>query len=74
MDEESNKMINQERFKKLGFKPQKEIYCNKLLPYADEIDDESQKSLQIIKENLYKAVAMRELKPGIGISVSKLLV
>lgn len=37
--------------------PQKEIYCNKYLPYADQLDDESQKMLTELKEGLAKAVA-----------------
>lgn len=62
------------RFKKLGFVPQKEIYCNKYLPYADQLDDESQKMLTELKEGLAKAVATREMTPGVGIATSRLLV
>lgn len=62
------------RYKKLGFVPQKEIYCNKYLPYADQLDDESQKMLTELKEGLAKAVALREMTPGVGMATSRLLV
>lgn len=62
------------RFKKLGFVPQKEIYCNKYLPYAEQLDDESQKMLTELKEGLAKAVALREMTPGVGMATSRLLV
>lgn len=69
---EPNKNKNEERWKALGFKPQKELFCNKYLPYADQLDDESTKFLASIKENLAKAVAMREMNPGIGIYATRL--
>lgn len=62
------------RLKKLGFLPQKEIYCNKYLPYADQLDDESQQMLTELKEGLAKAVALREMTPGVGMATSRLLV
>ncbi|XP_078590168.1 proteasome activator complex subunit 4-like isoform X2 [Branchiostoma floridae x Branchiostoma japonicum] len=55
-------MANREQ--KLGFLPQKEIVYNKLLPYADCLDSESNEFLSEIKSNLGRAVALRELKPG----------
>lgn len=64
---------NELRWQKLGFKPQREIFCNKYLPYAEVLDDESQELLRRVKENLAKAVAMREMNPGIGIYASRLL-
>lgn len=64
----------QARYKKLGFYPQKEIYCNKYLPYADLLDDESQKMLTELKEGLAKAVALREMTPAVGMAISRLLV
>lgn len=70
---ESTMTKNELRWKKLGFRPQREIYCNKFLPYADQLDDESQELLTKIKENLVKAVALREMNPGIGIYASRLL-
>ncbi|XP_012258033.2 proteasome activator complex subunit 4B-like [Athalia rosae] len=51
----------------LGFKTQKEIFCNKLLPYADEIDDESQLWLAEIKANLGRAVLLREIRPACSV-------
>lgn len=54
------------RMAKLGFKPQKEIWCNKLLPYADIIDDESTKMLNEIKIILGRSVACSDLD---GVSV-----
>lgn len=56
----------------LGFKPQKENVYNKLLPYSEELDKESLLMLKSIKENLSKAVIMRELRPGCGIWVARL--
>lgn len=66
--------FQQARYKKLGFHPQKEIFCNKYLPYADQLDDESQKMLTELKEGLAKAVALREMTPAVGIAISRLLV
>lgn len=66
--------FQQARYKKLGFVPQKEIFCNKYLPYADQLDDESQKMLTELKEGLAKAVALREMTPAVGIAISRLLV
>lgn len=53
------------RIAKLGYLPQKEDKYNKYLPYADLIDEESEIMLTEIKENLYKAIAIREMSPGI---------
>lgn len=55
------------RSQKLGFKPQREIVYNKLLPYAAELDEESQQMLNEIKTNLGLSVMMREMRPGCGI-------
>ncbi|XP_012226473.1 proteasome activator complex subunit 4B-like [Linepithema humile] len=46
----------------LGFRPQKELVYNKLLPYADEFDVEARKWLAEIKGNLGYAVMLREIK------------
>ncbi|XP_053680435.1 proteasome activator complex subunit 4B-like [Anopheles nili] len=79
MDDESNDSIEQcrpkrnERFEKLGFKPQKELFCNKFLPYADKLDDESQANLEKIKNSLGKAVAMREMGPVVMMSIKNLV-
>ncbi|EFN87710.1 proteasome activator complex subunit 4B [Harpegnathos saltator] len=56
----------------LGFRPQKEIVYNKFLPYADEIDAESQIMFAEIKENLGRAVMLREIKPGCCLWSSRL--
>uniref|UniRef100_A0A8C5A3D9 Proteasome activator subunit 4 n=1 Tax=Gadus morhua TaxID=8049 RepID=A0A8C5A3D9_GADMO len=49
----------------LGFVPQKDIVYNKLLPYADKLDSESNDILAKIKGNLSRAVQLRELWPGV---------
>lgn len=56
----------------LGFRPQKELVYNKLLPYADELDAESQMLLTEIKENLGRAVMLREIRPGCVLWSNKL--
>lgn len=77
MDEEAledrKKVYLKGRFERLGFYPQKEIYCNFDLPYAEKLDDESQALLTSIKDNLAKAVAIREMKPSIEFYFNKLL-
>ncbi|XP_070577632.1 proteasome activator complex subunit 4-like isoform X2 [Ptychodera flava] len=54
-----------DREAELGFVPQKEIPYNKLLPYADKIDEESTRLLADIKANLGRAIQLRELRPGV---------
>ncbi|KAJ7987499.1 hypothetical protein DPEC_G00327130 [Dallia pectoralis] len=49
----------------LGFVPQKDIVYNKLLPYADKLDEESNDILSEIKGNLGRAVQLREIWPGV---------
>uniref|UniRef100_A0A3B4TTH7 Proteasome activator subunit 4 n=1 Tax=Seriola dumerili TaxID=41447 RepID=A0A3B4TTH7_SERDU len=49
----------------LGFVPQKDIVYNKLLPYADRLDGESNDILGKIKGNLARAVQLREIWPGV---------
>uniref|UniRef100_A0A3B3B675 Proteasome activator subunit 4a n=1 Tax=Oryzias melastigma TaxID=30732 RepID=A0A3B3B675_ORYME len=49
----------------LGFVSQKDIVYNKLLPYADKLDDESNDILSKIKGNLGRAVQLREIWPGV---------
>uniref|UniRef100_A0A336KJE2 CSON009560 protein n=1 Tax=Culicoides sonorensis TaxID=179676 RepID=A0A336KJE2_CULSO len=72
MTEPFKSKYSEERRKQLGFKPQKELFCNKYLPYADQLDEESNRFLASIKENFAKAVAMREMNPGIGIYATRL--
>uniref|UniRef100_A0A182SA61 Uncharacterized protein n=1 Tax=Anopheles maculatus TaxID=74869 RepID=A0A182SA61_9DIPT len=79
VDEESSDGLEQsrpkrnERHEKLGFKPQKELFCNKFLPYADKLDDESQANLESIKNNLGKVVAMREMGPAVMMCIRNLV-
>lgn len=68
MDEEAEKT----RFEKLGFIPQKENVYNKLLPYGDQLDEESTKLFTDIKTNLVKAVLAREMRPGCALWTSRL--
>uniref|UniRef100_A0A3Q0SVQ3 Proteasome activator subunit 4 n=1 Tax=Amphilophus citrinellus TaxID=61819 RepID=A0A3Q0SVQ3_AMPCI len=49
----------------LDFVPQKDIVYNKLLPYADRLDAESNDILSKIKGNLGLAVQLREIWPGV---------
>lgn len=49
----------------LGFKPQKQIVYNRLLPYKDKLDEESNKFLSEIKYSLGRAVVFKETSPGI---------
>ncbi|KAK1171117.1 proteasome activator complex subunit 4-like [Acipenser oxyrinchus oxyrinchus] len=57
--------MNTDEFRRLGFVPQKEIVYNKLLPYSDKLDEESNEILAKIKANLGRAVQLRELWPGV---------
>ena len=54
----------EEREEKLGFKPQKEIPYNALLPYADKLDAESSDQLAHVKANLARVVQLRDIKVG----------
>jgi len=53
-----------ERENALGFKPQKEIPYNALLPYSDKLDAESNDQLSQIKSNLPRVVQLRDIKIG----------
>ncbi len=53
------------RIEVLGFKPQQETVYSKLLPYSEQLDDESNKFLAEVKGNLTRAVQLRELRPGV---------
>lgn len=72
MAEEITESSETERIKKLGFIPQNENVYNKLLPYADELDEESNKLLLDIKTNLIKSVLAREMRPGCALWTSRL--
>ncbi|CAH0594191.1 unnamed protein product [Chrysodeixis includens] len=62
-----------ERIQALGFKPQKEILTNHILPYAAELDGESTRFLEQVKLNLARAVMLREMKPACGVWSSRLM-
>ncbi|KAM3962486.1 LOW QUALITY PROTEIN: proteasome activator complex subunit 4 [Aphomia sociella] len=73
-DDECELMItNPERVEALGFKPQKEIFINYLLPYVDELDEESQNFLEQVKTSFAKAIMLREMKPACGVWSSRLM-
>ncbi|XP_053495926.1 proteasome activator complex subunit 4B isoform X1 [Ictalurus furcatus] len=57
--------MKKEQVETLGFVPQKDIVYNKLLPYAEKLDDESNDILSRIKGNLGRAIQLRELWPGV---------
>lgn len=50
------------------------IVYNKYLPYSDQLEEESQVIFREIKENLYRSVALRELKPGVVLWTNRLYV
>ena len=56
----------------LEFKPQNDIIYNKLLPYNDDVDAETNAVLSEIKANLGRAVQLRDLKVGAGHWVGQL--
>ncbi|XP_060805036.1 proteasome activator complex subunit 4B isoform X2 [Amyelois transitella] len=72
-DDYENMVTSSERIKSLGFKPQKEILTNRLLPYAEELDEESLRFLEQVKTNLAKSVMLREMKPACGVWSSRLM-
>ena len=51
---------------------QRELLYNHYLPYANALDRESNEWLQEIKENLSRAVLLRELRPGVVTWMSRL--
>lgn len=62
-----------DRSKDLGFKPQKELKYNQLLPYAEKLDEESNRCLAEIKGKLGKAVILREICPGCRVWTARLV-
>ena len=48
----------------LGYVPQKESIYSRLLPYADCLDEESNNILKDIKDNLARAVLLKDVKLG----------
>lgn len=76
-DEEYQRVenIKELRAKKLGFKPQSELFCNFHLPYAVDdsiLDKESHENIEYIKQNLGTCVALREVYPSM-LFISKLM-
>lgn len=69
-DQESWK---EQRIKALGYKPQHEVFHNFFLPYSDKLDAESAELLDHIKQELGRTLAMREINPGAGIFLTKLM-
>ena len=67
-----NVRYRKERAVQLGFYPQKEVVYNRLLPYSADIDAESTLWFQDIKANLGRALAVRELRPGLVVWISRL--
>lgn len=65
--------FHEERKKVLGFVPQKELFHNFHLPYAELLDDESNEQLNYIKHEMGRSLAMREITPGLGLFVSRLM-
>ncbi|KPJ04931.1 Proteasome activator complex subunit 4 [Papilio xuthus] len=72
-EEYDEQALSPERIKALGFKPQKELLVNHLLPYASALDEESTKFLEQVKVNLAKSVLLREMKPSCGVWSSRLM-
>ncbi|XP_013170818.1 PREDICTED: proteasome activator complex subunit 4-like isoform X2 [Papilio xuthus] len=72
-EEYDEQALSPERIKALGFKPQKELLVNHLLPYASALDEESTKFLEQVKVNLAKSVMLREMKPSCGVWSSRLM-
>ncbi|XP_059471936.1 proteasome activator complex subunit 4-like [Neocloeon triangulifer] len=64
---------SQDRIESLGFRPQKILECNRLLPYADKLDEESNRVLATIKANLGRAVMLREICPGCRVWTARLM-
>ena len=66
-EEETEEQYNSRRDERatvLGFYPQNEIIYNSLMPYSDNLDDESKDMWTDIKANLGRSIALRELRPG----------
>lgn len=74
-DEQKISSWKDKRAKELGFRPQHELFHNFYLPYASSqlLDDESNKMLNHLKDNLGLSVATREIYPSTGIFITKLI-
>lgn len=60
------------RAKELGYRPQKEVIYNKLLPYSDKLDAESAAVWRSVKGELGTAFAKREIRPAGLIWISRM--
>ena len=60
------------RAKELGYRPQKEVIYNKLLPYSDKLDAESAAAWRSVKGELGTAFAKREVRPAGLIWISRM--
>lgn len=73
-DEEKLRSWKEKREKELGFRPQHELFHNFYLPYdSSQLDEESNKLLDHIKDNLGLSIASREIYPSAGIFITKLM-
>ncbi|XP_059159046.1 proteasome activator complex subunit 4B-like [Physella acuta] len=63
-EDDSDSIMMEGREAVLGFQPQKESVYSTALPYADEIDQESNAILSEIKGNLGRAIQLRDIKIG----------
>ncbi len=63
-----------ERAARLGYRPQKEVAHNRLLPYSEEdvLDGESKDWFERIKGNLIRSLAVGDVRPGFVTWVTRL--
>lgn len=73
MQQYQSNEFKEERKRVLGYTPQKELFHNFHLPYAKSLDDESAQQLSYIKNELGRSLALREISPGLGMFVSRLM-
>ena len=71
-EDEEERQRAESREAALGFKPQKEIVYNQVLPYSENLDDESTLAFSTIKTNLAKTICLREMRPGFVTWTSRL--
>ena len=65
-------IIHHARAKELGYRPQKEVIYNKLLPYSEKLDAESAAVWRSVKGELGTAFAKREIRPAGLIWISRM--
>ena len=64
VDEVCKLQSRADREQVLGFKPQRENPYNRLLPYAAQLDEESNKQLAEIKAHLALVIQLCDIKVG----------